>query len=159
MDRLEEFLLHKIQFSCNYLCFEGYFAFICTLPVHAEDIYTVYLQSPWDVSSWEVMDSLNGIKNTTLFFEILFSLNIVMILSFRTGRSGQTVQTQIRLLLGAVWSASTLFEIPSIFWSHYSTLKPPCSNVRVITANFSSVWNFRIFIVYQNNYWFLKQQH
>ena len=33
----------------------------------------------------------------------------VMILSFRTDRSGQTVQTQIRLLLGAVWSGSALF--------------------------------------------------
>ena len=55
-----------------------------------------------------------------------------MILSFRTDRSEQTVQTQIRLLLeeqsdqglhcadpdqtaprGAVWSGSTLFAIPS----------------------------------------------
>ena len=39
-----------------------------------------------------------------------------MILSFRTDMSGQTVQTQIRLLLkakGAVWSGSTLFAIPS----------------------------------------------
>ena len=48
-----------------------------------------------------------------------------MILSFRTDRPGQTVQTQIRLLLedsadpdqtaprGAVWSGSTLFAIPS----------------------------------------------
>ena len=37
----------------------------------------------------------------------------VMILSFRTDTPGQTVQTQIRLLLGAVWSGSTLFAIPS----------------------------------------------
>ena len=36
----------------------------------------------------------------------------VMFLSFRTDRSGQTVQTQTRLLL-AVWSGSTLFAIPS----------------------------------------------
>ena len=36
----------------------------------------------------------------------------VMILSFRTDRSRQTVQTQIRLLLGAVWSGSSLFAIP-----------------------------------------------
>ena len=31
-----------------------------------------------------------------------------MILSFRTDMPGQTVQTQIRLLLGAVWSGTTL---------------------------------------------------
>ena len=36
-----------------------------------------------------------------------------MILSFRTDMPEQTVQTQIRLLLGAVWSGSTLFAIPS----------------------------------------------
>ena len=60
-------------------------------------------------------------------------MNTVMFLSFRTDRSGQTVQTQIRLLLeeqsdqglhclpdpdqtaprGAVWSGSALFAIPS----------------------------------------------
>ena len=40
-------------------------------------------------------------------------LDTVMILSFGTERSGQTVQTQIRLLLdprGVVWSGSTLLE-------------------------------------------------
>ena len=37
-----------------------------------------------------------------------------MILSFRTDRSEQTVQTQIRLSpRGAVWSGSTLFAILS----------------------------------------------
>ena len=35
----------------------------------------------------------------------------------------------------------------SIFWTHYSTVKPPCSNFRVITANSSGVWIFRIFTV------------
>ena len=43
----------------------------------------------------------------------------IIFLSFRTDRSGQTVQTQI-----AVWSGSTLFAIPSalksMFWMHYS---------------------------------------
>ena len=38
-----------------------------------------------------------------------------MILSFRTDRSGQTVQTQIR---GAVWSGSTLFAIPAAFFGY-----------------------------------------
>ena len=36
-------------------------------------------------------------------------MRTVMFLSFRTGRSGQRVQTQIR----AVWSGSTLFAIPA----------------------------------------------
>ena len=36
-----------------------------------------------------------------------------MILSFWTDMSGQTVQTQIRQLVQAVWSGSTLFAIPS----------------------------------------------
>ena len=79
----------------------------------------------------------------------------VMILSFGTGRSGQTMQTLIR---GAVWSGSTLFAIYTvcstdpdqtapirvytvcnsicIFWMHYSTVKPSCLNFSVITANF-----------------------
>ena len=39
------------------------------------------------------------------------SLNTVMIWSFQTDRSGQTVWSKIRL--GAVWSGSTLFTIPS----------------------------------------------
>ena len=33
------------------------------------------------------------------------------------------------------------------FWTHYSVVEPPCSNFRVITANFSGVQNFRIFTV------------
>ena len=46
-------------------------------------------------------------------FALVLFLRTVMILSFRTDMPGQTVQTQIRLLLGAVWSGSTLFAIPS----------------------------------------------
>ena len=49
----------------------------------------------------------------------IISVPTVIFLSFRTDRSGQIVQTQIRLLLeeqsdllGAVWSGSTLFAIP-----------------------------------------------
>ena len=34
-----------------------------------------------------------------------------------------------------------------IFWTHYSIAEPPCSNFRVITANFSGVQNFKIFTV------------
>ena len=71
-----------------------------------------------------------------------------MILNFQTDMPGQIVQTQIRLLLGAVWSGSTLFAISGcIFWVHYSSVKPSCSNFRVITANFLGVRIFRIFTV------------
>ena len=56
----------------------------------------------------------------------------VMFLSFRTDRSGQTVNSQIRLLLDP---GSTLFAMPSLsFWAHYSMVEPLCSNFRIITA-------------------------
>ena len=57
--------------------------------------------------------------------------------------SGQTVQTQIRLLLevlsdqGLHWLQFRLH-----LWTYYSTIKPPCSNFRV-----TGVRNFRIFTV------------
>ena len=53
-----------------------------------------------------------------------------MILSFQTDTSGQTVQTQLRVcrlhLLDAI----------------YSTIKPACSSLRVVTANFSRFLDF-----------------
>ena len=66
-----------------------------------------------------------------------------MIQSFRTDRSGQKVQTQIRLLL----EDYTVCSAVCILWMQYSTVKPPWSNFRVITANFSGGWIFRIFTV------------
>ena len=58
----------------------------------------------------------------------------VMIPSFRTYRSGQTVQTQITLLLE---EQSSLFAIPSAsFWRHFSSVRPVCLNFWVITAIF-----------------------
>ena len=54
-----------------------------------------------------------------------------MILSFRTDRSGQTVQTQISLI--KIYTVCNSF---CIFWTHCSTVNRPCSNFRVITANF-----------------------
>ena len=69
----------------------------------------------------------------------------VMILSFRTDRSEQTAQTQIRLLLPEQ-SDQGLYCLQSvcIVWMHCSTVKPLCSNLRVITANVSGI---RIFMV------------
>ena len=46
-----------------------------------------------------------------------------------------------------VWSY-TVCNAVCILWMQYSMVKPPCSNFRVITANFSGVWIFRIFTVY-----------
>ena len=62
-----------------------------------------------------------------------------MILSFRTDRSGQTVQTQ-----SSVIRVYTVCNSLCTFWTHYSTVNPRCSNFRVITANFSGVRFFRI---------------
>ena len=59
-------------------------------------------------------------------------MNTVMFLSFRTDRSGQTVQTQMRLLLIRVY---TVCNSLCIFWMHYSKEKPSCSTFRTITAN------------------------
>ena len=58
----------------------------------------------------------------------------VMLLSFRTGRSGQTVQTQIRML--SLIRVFTVCKSLCIFWMHYPKEKPSCSTFRVITANF-----------------------
>ena len=71
-------------------------------------------------------------------------VHTVMILSFRTDRSGQIVQTQIRLQ-----SDQGLHCLQ--FWLHLlsalSLAKPSCSNFRLITANFLGVRIFRIFTV------------
>ena len=70
----------------------------------------------------------------------------VMILSFWTDRSGQTVQTQIRLLLEEQ-SDQGLHCLP--FCLHLLDIllygKPACSNVWMITAFFSGVRMFRNF--------------
>ena len=55
-------------------------------------------------------------------------LYTIMILSFRTDRSGQTVQIQIRLLIRVYTVCNSI----CIFLMHYSMAKSPCSNFRVI---------------------------
>ena len=61
----------------------------------------------------------------------------ILFLSFQTDRSGQTVQTQIRLLADSVY----------VFLTHFSIVKPHCSNFRMITPNFSGVRIFRNFLL------------
>ena len=60
----------------------------------------------------------------------------VIFLSFWTDRSGQTVQTQIRLLLEDLIRVYTLCNSLCIFRMHYTKEMPFCSTFRVITINF-----------------------
>ena len=69
------------------------------------------------------MVDLPNLKNDQRLYTVMF-------LSFRTDRSGQIVQTQIRLL-----RVYTVCSSLCIFWMHYSKEKPSCSSFRVITAN------------------------
>ena len=72
----------------------------------------------------------------------------IMILIFWTDMPGQTVQTQIRLLLEEQ-SDQSLHCLPSvcIVWTHYSMVEPHSSNFRVSTTNFLGVRIFRKFTV------------
>ena len=68
----------------------------------------------------------------------------VMILSFRTDMTGQTVQAQIRSSLIRVY---TVCHSVCIVWTHYSIEEPHSSNFRVITTIFWGVRIFRKFTV------------
>ena len=68
--------------------------------------------------------------------------NTIIILSFRTDRSGKTVQTQSSLI-----RVCTVCLSICIFWAHHFMVKPPGSNFRVITAKFLGVLIFRFFMV------------
>ena len=72
-----------------------------------------------------------------------------LMLSFRTDRSGQTMQTQIRQLLEEQSDQDSVYIVchsVCIFWTHYSVLKRYCSTFRIFTS-FSGVWIFRNFTV------------
>ena len=58
---------------------------------------------------------------------------MVTILNVGTDRFNETLQTQIRLLLWAVWSGSTLFVIPSESFEHL-LVKPNWSIMRTFTV-------------------------
>ena len=62
----------------------------------------------------------------------------VIFLSFRTDRSGQTVQTQIRLRSSLV-RVYTVCHSVCIVWTHYTMIEPHSSNFRVITTKFLGV--------------------
>ena len=63
----------------------------------------------------------------------------VMVISFRTDKSGQTVQTQIKVF--------TVFYSIGIFWTKYPKVWAFCLNYRLITTKLSSVPKFRNFTV------------
>ena len=71
-----------------------------------------------------------------------------MILSFWTDTPGQTVQTQIRLLLEEQSDQGyTVCHSVCIVWTDYFMVEPHSSNFRVITTNFLGVRIFRKFTV------------
>ena len=76
-------------------------------------------------------------------------LNTVMILSFGTDRSGQTVQNRSdcskRSSLIRVY---TVCHSVCFVWTHYSMVEPHSSNFRVITTNFLGVRIFRKITVF-----------
>ena len=73
-----------------------------------------------------------------------------MVLSFWTDRPGQTVQTQIRLILKEKSDQGhTVCYSMCIFLMHYSMIKLSCLTFWVITPKFSGVQIFRIFTVYK----------
>ena len=75
----------------------------------------------------------------------------VMFLSFRTDRSEQTMQTQIRLLLEERSDqVYTVCHSVCIVWTHYSMGESHSSNFRVITTNVLGVRIFRKYTVYFN---------
>ena len=76
--------------------------------------------------------------SSTNWIDVHLNTCTIIILSFWTERSGQTVQTQIRLLLkgSSLIRVYTVCNSLCIFWLHYSKEKPSCSTFRVITANF-----------------------
>ena len=75
--------------------------------------------------------------NHNFFLKYRFS---VMILSFRTDRPEQTVQTQIRLLLKEQSDQGLRFcHSVCIFKTHFSLVKQFISNFRIITTIFEDV--------------------
>ena len=88
-------------------------------------------------SAFRVITANFRVSEILGFLQYIFT---VMTLKFWTDRSGQTVQTRIKLLLRkSLIRVYTVCHSVSIFLTHQSIVKPPCSNFRVITANVSGV--------------------
>ena len=74
-------------------------------------------------------------------------ITTVMFQSFRTDRSGQTVQTQIRLLLEEQSDQGLHCLRFRLYHLDYSMVEPHSSNFRVIIKKFLGVRIFRKFTV------------
>ena len=83
------------------------------------------------VSIWSVGPHPFGLDKEVSW--LVHLQHTVMILSFRTDKPGQTVQTQLRRSLIRVY---TVCHSVCIIWTHYSMVEPHSSNFRVITTNF-----------------------
>ena len=82
-----------------------------------------FLQLPFcfsHINGRSALCAYYGMHHITDMAGNILSRTTIMILSFRRGRSGQTVQTQIRLLLEQ--SGSTLFAMPSAILYSKATL-------------------------------------
>ena len=97
---------------------------------------------------------IGGLKRCPII-ENLFKCRVIwntaMIPNFLTGRSWQTVQTQIpgqTAHLGCLIRGYTVCHTICIFWMHYSTVKPSCLNLRIIKPHFSGVRIFRVVTIF-----------
>ena len=91
-------------------------AWVLSYPLSAQQrLWSDWADAKADLSlRWVHSHFVGFVTRRLIRLPVCHKGNTVKILSFRsdTCRCGQTVQTQNRLLLGAVWSGSTLFAIP-----------------------------------------------
>ena len=103
-------------------------------------------------------DGISDPQLTTI--KVSYIVTCIYYLMIQTDRPGQTVQTQIRLLLeeqsdqglhcrnSLIWVCTVCHSV-CIVWTHYSLVKPHSSNFRVIITNILGVRIFRKFTVNQ----------
>ena len=101
---------------------------------------------------WSYKENYPYIISNTLiicFPLAIYPICTIMILSFRTDRSGQKVQTQIRLLIEeqSDQGLHCLSFRLCIVWTHYSMIEPHSSNFGVITKKNLNVRIFRKIMV------------
>ena len=125
----------------------------------------------YHIGGWLIMDAMRILNKMTVILAVviyIYDATIYQLLNVyrnapkfsdrQVWLSEQTVCTQIRLLLekqslGAVWSGSTLFAIPSASFGRISPKKNPClSKFWIITFIFSGVRIFRNFTVIESRH-------
>ena len=73
----------------------------------------------------------------------------LLLTSYRNDRKFSDRQVLCKQCRPSLISVYTVCHSVCIFWTYYSTVKPSCSNFKVITANFSGVRTLRSFTVYK----------